>query len=62
MSAKFEIKKAADSSFYFHLKAANGEIILASQMYTSPAKMEEGLESVKKNAQNAAIVDLASAG
>ncbi len=33
-----------------------------SQMYASPAKMEEGIESVKKNASNAAIVDLASAG
>jgi hypothetical protein len=33
MAGKFEIKKAKDGQFYFHLKAGNGEKILASEMY-----------------------------
>jgi uncharacterized protein len=48
--AKFEIKKAKNDQYYFHLKAGNGETILASEMYTSKASAENGIESVKKNA------------
>jgi uncharacterized protein len=35
MSGTFEIKKAKDGEFYFHLKASNGQIILASEMYVA---------------------------
>ena len=47
--AKFEIKKAKNGEFYFHLKAGNGEIILASEMYKSKSSAANGIESVKKN-------------
>src|SRR5580692_323822 len=50
MSGKFEIKKAKDDQFYFHLKASNGQIILSSEMYTEKASAENGIASVKKNA------------
>ena len=50
MAGKFEIKKAKDGQFYFHLKASNGEIILASEMYKQKASAEHGIASVKKNA------------
>lgn len=50
MAGKFEIKKAKDGEFYFHLKAGNGEIILASEMYKAKTSAENGIESVKKNA------------
>jgi uncharacterized protein len=50
MSGTFEIKKAKDGEFYFHLKASNGQIILASEMYAAKASAENGIESVKKNA------------
>ncbi len=50
MSAKFEIKKAKDNEFYFHLKAGNGEIILSSEMYKAKASAVHGIESIKKNA------------
>ena len=52
MSAKFEIKKAKDGEFYFHLKAGNGEIILSSEMYKAKASAQNGIASVKKNAPN----------
>ena len=52
MSAKFEILKASDGShFYFHLKAANGEIIFSSQQYKAKASAQGGIESVKANAK-----------
>ena len=50
MSGTFEIKKAKDGEFYFHLKASNGQIILASEMYVAKSSAENGIESVKKNA------------
>jgi uncharacterized protein len=50
MAGAFEIKKSKDGQFYFHLKAANGEIILRSETYTEKASAKNGIESVKKNA------------
>ncbi|KVH55077.1 YegP family protein [Burkholderia cepacia] len=50
MAAKFVIKKASDGQFLFHLKAANGEIILRSELYKTKASAENGVASVRKNA------------
>jgi uncharacterized protein YegP (UPF0339 family) len=50
MSAKFEIEKASDGHFHFHLKAANGEIIFSSQQYKAKASAQGGIDSVKANA------------
>ena len=50
MAGRFEIKRAKDGQFFFHLKAGNGEIILASEMYQAKAGALNGIESVKKNA------------
>lgn len=50
MSAKFELKKNAGGAYYFHLKAANGEIVLRSQSYGAKASALKGIESVKANA------------
>ncbi|MBZ0328630.1 MAG: YegP family protein [Altibacter sp.] len=44
----FELKKSGDK-FHFVLKAANGQVILTSQMYASKASAMNGIESVKKN-------------
>ena len=49
---KFEIyiDKAGESRF--RLKAGNGEIILASEWYSSKSGCNNGIASVKKNANN----------
>lgn len=47
---KFVVKKSTKGDFYFSLKAGNGETILASEMYTSRAACDNGIDSVKKNA------------
>ena len=43
---------------YFALKARNGEIIGRSQMYASAESRDNGIESVKSHAADAAVVDL----
>lgn len=58
MAAKFEISKDKSGKFRFHLKAANGEIIAASQGYETRASAEKGIESVKMSAPDAKVVDL----
>ena len=47
---KFVCKTAKNGQFYFNLKADNGQIILSSEMYTTKAARDNGIESVKKNA------------
>jgi len=50
MPGTFEIKKAKDGQTFFHLKAANGQIILVSEMYKAKESALNGIESVSKNA------------
>jgi uncharacterized protein YegP (UPF0339 family) len=50
MPGTFEIQKAKDGQIFFRLKAANGQIILASEMYKAKDGALSGIESVRKNA------------
>ncbi|MBR8335506.1 YegP family protein [Burkholderia ambifaria] len=50
MAAKFEIKKATNGQYFFHLKSANGEIILASERYEEKGGARTGIASVRENA------------
>ena len=58
MAGKFEIKKRKDGQFQFNLKAGNGEIIATSEAYKQKASAIKGIESVRKNASDARVVDL----
>ena len=58
MAGKFEITKDKAGKFRFRLKAGNGEIIAVSEAYETMASAKNGIESVKKNAAEAAVVDL----
>ncbi|WP_353719434.1 YegP family protein [Dyadobacter sp. 676] len=49
---KFVISKRASGEFQFNLKAGNGQVILGSEGYTTKAACVNGIESVKKNAQD----------
>lgn len=44
----FETFKGADGKTYFRLRAANGQIVLSSQAYSSKSAAEGGIASVKK--------------
>ena len=54
---KFVITKRKNGEFQFNLKADNGQVILAREGYTTMAACENGIESVKKNAPEAEVVD-----
>ncbi len=54
---KFEIYADKAGEFRFRLKATNGQIIAVSEGYTTLANCENGVESVKKNAPDAEIVE-----
>lgn len=56
--ANFERRTAGNGQPYFVLKAANTQIIGQSEMYSSKATMENGIDAVMRNAPDAALEDL----
>ena len=58
MAAKFEIKRAKNKQFYFNLKAANGEVVLTSEMYESRGGAKNGIKSVQKNGPDGLRYDM----
>ncbi|MFL6112871.1 MAG: YegP family protein [Catenulispora sp.] len=61
MAGKFEVYKDQGSKFRFRLKAANGQIIAASEAYESKAALLSGIESIRSHAATAALVDMTEA-
>lgn len=53
--SNYERKNSSSGKFHFNLKAGNGQVIGTSEMYESAAGMENGIESVKKNAPDATV-------
>ncbi|MFY7845530.1 YegP family protein [Chryseobacterium sp. HMWF035] len=49
---KFIISTRKNGEFQFNLKAANGQVILSSEGYSSKAGCQNGIESVRKNSQD----------
>jgi uncharacterized protein YegP (UPF0339 family) len=54
---KFEWFKDKTGKFRFRLKAPNGEIIATGEAYSSKDACINGIESIKKNASIAKIVE-----
>ena len=54
---KFEVYKDKAGEFRFRLKAGNGQIIATGEGYTTRANCINGVESVKKNAPDAEVVE-----
>jgi uncharacterized protein YegP (UPF0339 family) len=57
MAGKFVVYKDKSNKFRFRLLATNGEIIATGEAYESKPACLKGVESIKKNAPTAAIVD-----
>jgi uncharacterized protein YegP (UPF0339 family) len=55
---KFEIYKNKKGEFRFRLKAANGQVIATGEGYSSRAGCMNGIESIRKNAPKAKVVDV----
>lgn len=48
---KFEIYRTKNGQYSFRLKLSNGQIVLASEMYTTKQSCINGIQSVKINSQ-----------
>ena len=59
--SRFIIREVG-TGFKFDLKAANGEVILTSEVYTAPAACRSGIASVKRNAPRAKVEDRTEEG
>ena len=55
---KFEIFNDAAGKFRFRLKAANNKIIASSEAYESKNACQNGIESIRKHASKARVLDL----
>jgi uncharacterized protein YegP (UPF0339 family) len=58
LQGKFEIFNDTTGKFRFRLKAANNKIIASSEAYESKNACQNGIESIKKHASKARILDL----
>ena len=54
---RFEVKVAKNGKPYFNLKASNGQVVGASQMYASERTMKAGIASVMRNAPDSPVVE-----
>lgn len=54
---KFEVYQDKAGTYRFRLKARNGEIIAVSERYNARAGCLNGVESVKKNAQDSQVLE-----
>jgi hypothetical protein len=57
MAGKFELYKDAQGKYRFRLKAGNGEIIAVGEAYESKTSALNGIDSVRRNAADATLVD-----
>jgi uncharacterized protein len=58
LEVRFDRRTSKAGEPYFVLTAGNGQIIGQSEMYSSAAAMENGIQSVTRNGADAALKDL----
>lgn len=58
MAGKFEVYADNSGKYRFRLKASNGQVIASGQGYKTKESCLKGIESVKKNAPEAAIIEV----
>ena len=57
MAGKFELYTDKSGEYRFRLKSGNGEVIAISEGYSSKASALNGIESVRRNAADAEVVE-----
>lgn len=55
---KFEVYLDQGGEWRFRLKAANGQVIAVGEGYRSKAACIKGIESIKRNAPDAGIIEV----
>jgi len=59
---KWTIKSSEDLKFYFTLQAANGEVLLTSEMYETKQNAFKGIMAILKVASTAPVHDMTDEG
>jgi uncharacterized protein YegP (UPF0339 family) len=54
---EFQIQRAKDGGYWWHLVAANGETVCSSQVYTTFDACKDGAFWVRNNAAEATVYD-----
>ncbi|MFJ6534025.1 YegP family protein [Microbacterium sp. NPDC091662] len=57
MAGKFELYTDKSGEYRFRLKAGNGEVIAISEGYSSKSAALNGIDSVRRNAADAEVVE-----
>ena len=57
---KYDYKKTFDGKFYFRLKSVHGEVLGNSKIYKTAENRNVGIETVRRIAPLASVIDLAS--
>jgi uncharacterized protein YegP (UPF0339 family) len=57
MAGKFDLFEDKGGHWRFNLVATNGQVIASSESYNSKAAAQNGIESVRKNAPDAKVVE-----
>ncbi|MGB3374157.1 MAG: YegP family protein [Microbacterium sp.] len=58
MAGRFELYEDKSGGWRFRLKAGNGEIIATGQGYASKSGAVNGIDSVRRNAADAEVVEV----
>ena len=57
MEGRFAKLEASNGQFYFNLRAGNNQVIGTSELYTTAAARDNGIQSVMSNAVAAELID-----
>ncbi|WP_136057088.1 YegP family protein [Microbacterium sp. K24] len=57
MAGTFELYTDKSGEYRFNLKASNGEVIASGEGYSSKSAALAGIESVRRNAADAEVVE-----
>lgn len=60
MAGKFELYQDKGGDWRFRLKAGNGEVIATGQGYASKSGAQNGIDSVRRTAADAEVVEIES--
>ena len=58
MAGTFELYTDKSGEYRFRLKSGNGEVIAISEGYSSKASALNGIDSVRRNAADAEVVEV----
>lgn len=56
-AGKFVVKHQSGKGYHFNLLASNGQVIASSEHYETHRACLEGIDSVRRNAPDADLVD-----